>query len=66
MSANAPAFTIVHRNGEKSETVTTGLSRTDAKRWLEDKARELQARVSDDFIVKTASNDESWAAVESE
>lgn len=66
MSANAPAFTIVRRNGEKSETIATGLTQAAARDWLQNKAAEVQGSVSSDLIIKLPSSDESWAAVESE
>jgi hypothetical protein len=66
ISTNAPAFTIVHRIGEKSETVATGLTRSAAQDWLQQKAKEAQGTVSPDLIVELNQSDETWSAVESE
>lgn len=66
MSTDAPAFTIVHRRGEKSETLVTGLTQSDAREWLQTKASEVKGDVSADLILKKSGSDESWAAVESE
>jgi hypothetical protein len=66
MSTEAPAFTIVHRLGEKSETVVTGLSREEARDWLKSKASEVKGSVTSDLVLKHSGGDESWAGVESE
>jgi hypothetical protein len=66
MSTEAPAFTIVHRRGEKSETLVTGLSREEARDWLKNKASEVTGSVTADLVLKRSGSDESWAGVESE
>ena len=59
-------FTIVHRiQGQESTTVRTGLTKAEAKSWLQQKAAQQKQALSDDLIVTTRGG-ESWSAVEAE
>jgi hypothetical protein len=61
-------FTIIRtRRDKKPETISTGLSGEEAKRWLTQKAKETGASLQDDLIVPpTAASGDAWQAVKAE
>ena len=52
MSKKDNTFTIIHRaQGQESTTVRTGLTKAEAKSWLQQKAAEQNQPLSDDLII---------------